>query len=324
MGINFACQSVLENKGAELQSHQRDLRKMAAQLPELETTTPPPMLTESLRATQREVDSLDKHIDQWLRDTSLSLATRLDGLAWVIASLTKAKLENVRDSRFCDLLDVLFGALPDELDHHPVEPPTARQKRMLRLAVFARTEDPKLHIIAQQGGLRLRWNQLQRSRRFKSGRGIAPAVGEGWPTHAALEHVESIVAASDADSAAIDDLVTRYLRASILGGRCWGPGYYGWPIISGLQALVLNIAVTGWLARLHAAGREQQSIDLTAARAALGRVDRTAGRAAWLGGATERLRLSYLNVDDGLRRLVRQYTMTNIQANRTGTASSRQ
>src|SRR4029453_9813761 len=46
MGINFACQSVLENKGAELRSHQSDLRKMAAQLPEVSGgSPPPPMLT---------------------------------------------------------------------------------------------------------------------------------------------------------------------------------------------------------------------------------------------------------------------------------------
>jgi len=311
MGINFACQSVLENKGAELHSHQSDLRKMAAQLPEVSGgSTPPPMLTDALRASQREVDSLVKHIDQWLRDASLSLAVRLDGLAWAIASLTKAKLENVRDSSFNDLLDVLFGALPDELTHYPIEPPTARQKRMLRLAVFARTEDPKLNIIAKQGGLRLRWNQLQRSRRFKSGRGFAPRVGEGWPDQAPLETTESVQPASAInDAATIDDLMTRYLRASVLGGRCWGPGYYGWSMIAGLQALMLNIAVIGWLARLHASGRGLAAIDIIAARAALGRVDRTAGRAAWLGGATERLRLRYFNVDDGLRRLVSAYSM---------------
>ena len=84
----------------------------------------------------------------------------------------------------------------------------------------------------------------------------------------------------------------------------WGSGYYGWTIIEGLQALVLNAAVVGWLARLHAHGRGRETIDLEAVAAAISRVDRTAGRAAWLGSGAERMRLSYLRIDDGLRRLV--------------------
>ena len=49
MGINFACQSVLENKGAELRTHVDELRRMAQSIPELEEGQPP-RLTERLRA----------------------------------------------------------------------------------------------------------------------------------------------------------------------------------------------------------------------------------------------------------------------------------
>jgi hypothetical protein len=41
------------------------------------------------------------------------------------------------------------------------------------------------------------------------------------------------------------------------------------------------------------------------ARDALGRIDRHAGRAPWLGSVGERLRLEYFRLDDGLRRIVR-------------------
>ena len=37
-------------------------------------------------------------------------------------------------------------------------------------------------------------------------------------------------------------------------------------------------------------------------------LDRTAGRAKWLASSAERLRLAYLNMDDGLRRLLLRYT----------------
>jgi hypothetical protein len=291
------------------------------------------------------------------------LSRRIDGLGWVVQSLAQAKLENVRESRFNDLLDVLFAALPDELEHHPIAPPTSRQKKMLRQAVFARTEDPKLGVIAKQGRLRTTFGQLQRNRRFKSGRGMSPHIGEGW-SRVDLRAVATIEPAGDAhEVAAIDDLITRWLRASVLGSRTWGAGYYGWSMIGGLQAMMLNIACVGWLARLHAAGRmtspspsadngqtnhndrpreragvrvhDQRTADartpslpaplprnisegegrrLTIAdiRAAIGRIDRTSGRAKWLGSSAERLRLGFLHMDDGLRRLIAQHSAVTI------------
>src|SRR5262245_35657437 len=258
MGINFACQSVLENKGAELRTHSGELSRMTAALPELERTPPPPMLSGQLRATPREADSLADHIDRWLRRSDLEggLPVRIDGLAWVITSLAGAKLQNVRDQRFLDLLDMLFGALPDELAHYPLNAPTLRQLRMLRQAVFTRTEDPKLNKIAKQGRWRTVWSQLQRGRRMRSGRGLTPQIGDSWPAHEPLESVNIVEPASDpAQVSLISDLMTRYFRASVLAGRCWGAGYYGWSMIDGLQALLLNVACIGWLARLHAAGR---------------------------------------------------------------------
>jgi lysine-N-methylase len=401
-GLNFACQSVLENKGTDLKSHAMELGRMAGALEELQRgATQPPLLTDRLRASKQEEDSLIDHIDAWLRPgggPDLDLSRRIDGLAWVVQSLAKAKLENVRDERFDDLLAVLFGALPEELEHHPLSPPTSRQKKMLRQAVFARTEDPKLGVIARQGRLRTIFAQLARSRRFKSGRGRAPLVGVGgpamdgangeggWSDQVDLREVEMIHPATDArEVAAIDDLLTRWLRATILGGRAWGAGYYGWSMISGLQALLLNVACVGWLARLHAAGRPSPSpsagggtanhadgpreragvrvqsasplpersqsrrgdegakgglersgppsasldhaphppsnplpqgrgkaITLIDVRAALGRIDRTAGRAKWLASSAERLRLAYLNMDDGLRRLLARYAATSM------------
>lgn len=325
-GLNFACQSVLENKGAELKSHGQELRRMAGELDELNAPAQPPLLTQRLRASAKEEQALIDHIDAWLSRDDLDFALRIDGLAWIAQSLAKAKLENVREARFGDLLDVLFAALPDELQHHPIAPASGKQRKMLRQAVFARTEDPKLSVIARQGRLRITLAQLARNRRFKSGKGVSPHIGWGTAAESEsdsqspgtpvpgtandhvravdLREVDFIRGASDPSQIElIDDLLTRWLRATVLGGRAWGAGYYGWPMIDGLQALLLNIACVGWLARLHAAGVKWQEIAIEDVRAALGRVDRTAGRAKWLGTSAERLRLAFLNMDDGLRRV---------------------
>lgn len=304
MGLNFACQSVLENKGADLSSHLRDLKRMAGRVEEIAPGSGPPMLTTKLRARSSEVKTLIRHIDKWLRQGELDLNTRLDGLAWIATSLAKATLENVREQRFAELLDVLFSALPAELSFQPLQPPTKRQQKLLRQAVFTRVEDPKLSGIETKGRLGVIFSQLSRSRRFAKGRGESPPIGQGWPEHALLGDVENIAPATGEDATAIDDLITRWLRATVMGGRAWGSGFYAWPMVEGLLALLLNAAVVGWLSRLHAAGRGLDSINLEAVRAALGRVDRTSGRAVWLGSAAERMRLKYLQIDDGLRRLV--------------------
>jgi hypothetical protein len=69
------------------------------------------------------------------------------------------------------------------------------------------------------------------------------------------------------------------------------------------------VAAAGWLARLFAAGEGRDSIGPADVRRALARVDRHAGRAPWLGSASERLRLRYLQQDDGLRRLLTTYAL---------------
>ena len=113
------------------------------------------------------------------------------------------------------------------------------------------------------------------------------------------------LASESPDSEAIDDLLTRWMRATVLGSRAWGAGYYAFSVAEGMQALALNLACVGWLARVHAAGRNCAVIDLAAVEEALGRIDRAAGRARWLGSSSEKLRMRYFATDDGLRRVVR-------------------
>ncbi|MFO0872628.1 MAG: YkgJ family cysteine cluster protein [Phycisphaerales bacterium] len=305
IGLNFACQSVLENKGAALSTHAADLRRMLASVPEAATRGAAPMLTRSLRAERAEVDAVTNVLDGWLARPDLALDVRLDGLAWLVASLAAARLEKVRGERFVELLATLVSALPGELDHVAVVEPPRGAWRMLRQAVFARIEDVTIGEAARRGRFRSVLSQLLRSRRFAAGRGAAPIRMHGWSASIAFEAVMRVEPVRDAtELAAIDDLLTRWLRATILGGRAWGGGHYGWAIVDGLQALVLNLLATLWLARAHAAGAGRDALALDDVRAALGRVDRHAGRAPWLGSAGERARIGYLQATDAWRGLM--------------------
>lgn len=305
IGLNFACQSVLENKGAGLATHSAELRRMLAAVPEASTRGPMPLLTKALRADAVEVAAVTNVIDGWLARNDVELNVRLDGLAWLVSSLAAARLENVRNERFVELLATLVSALPDELDHVPIVEPSRGAWRMLRQAVFARIEDVKIGDALRRGRARSVLSQLLRSRRFASGRGSAPIALHGWPPSVDFRAVKLVEPAEDPmERGAIDDLLTRWLRATILGGRAWGSGHYGWPIVDGLQAMVLNLLATLWLARAHAAGAKRATLTVVDVRAALGRVDRHAGRAPWLGSAGERARMAYFQATEAWRGLM--------------------
>lgn len=302
--VSFACPTVAGNQGEPLAEHRRDLTRVARAIPELAGPAMPPRLDDAARATKREERAAVERLDVWLARSDLDLVTRLNGFAWVVDALARATLENVRDERFDDLLDVLVGALPEELPHHPVATPTSRHMKLLRQASYVRLESPTLARILARGRWRTSVGQYLASRRFARGRGETTDLGPGFHAGVSLAGVESIGPARGEEASAVEDLVTRWLRAALWGGRMWGTGFYGWSIVRGLQAWTLNAAAAGWLMRLHARGAGRDEIAFDDARAAIGRVDRTAGRAPWLGSAAERLRLTYLAREDGLRALL--------------------
>ena len=308
MGVNFACASVAASKGATLASHRSELLRMAERVPETIEAPVPTLLADGLVASEREVECVTRGLDAWLRRSDVPLALRLDGLAWFAQSMVAAKLAGVREERFEELVSTLLGALPDELAHLPIDPPSGRQGKLLRQAVFARTEDPKIPALAREGRWRTTLRQLLLSRRFAKGKGVVPKVGSDWPASATFASVGAVLPlAASEEGGAIDDLLTRWLRSTILGRRAWGAGAYGWPIGLGLAALALNAACVAWLAQLRAAGRGAGAVSLDDVRAGLGRVDRMAGRARWLGSPAESMRVQWLAMDDGLRRLLREH-----------------
>lgn len=300
-GLNFACVSVRRNVGATLASHQDDLKRALRQIPEVRTSVSP-RLAGSLRAELAETESIIAALDRWLQ-RDVPLIVRLDGFAWLAQSLGAARFESVRGARVKELVDVLESALPQELDHLPIDRASRGQQKLLRQAVFARIEDLTISEAAESSGLRGRLDQWRRSRQFSTGRGVLPSLPRGWDGPVSFDAVAQFD--RTVDEREIDDLLSRWLRATILGGRAWGAGFYGFSIVEGLQALALNIACVGWLAKVHAVGRGAGSVDLEAVGESLGRIDRSAGRAKWLGSKAERLRLRYFASDDGLRRLVR-------------------
>lgn len=308
VGLNFLCRSVQENRGADLPGHRGDLERFMSELPELDRPAPEAPLARGLDpAEESELGALVSTLDGWLVREDVPFATRLDGLAWLAQSLGEARLGEIRGGRFRELLELLASALPDELEHLPIEPATRRQRALLRQATFARTEDPMIgEGAARRGRLRTTLSQLGRNRRIRRGRGVTPVLSAVLPHGVAFSAIEGVGPFSESpDQAAIDDLCLRWIRSSLHGARMWGSAHYGWSVVDGLQALVLNVACSGWIARLCSAADARPLVSLEDVRTGIGRVDRHSGRAPWLGSPVERVRLRYLRLDDGLRRVIR-------------------
>jgi hypothetical protein len=195
--------------------------------------------------------------------------------------------------------------------HEPPEAPTPRQRGMLGQLVFAHAEHVTLQLRSSGylARMRRRWGQLNDARRFQRGSGVVPDL-PGFTPGPTFERVEAVRAA-DADAEAIERLIYRYVHARFGSRSVFGLGYYGWAMFPGLTALWLSLAVTGWLARLHAAGAGRTEISFADVGVALGVVDRAASRVPALGTFAERTRIAYLIRDDGVARLLSAYGLTN-------------
>jgi len=273
----------------------------------------PVRLTERRTLSDEELDGLVHHLDRWLRDGSVSATDRLLPIPALVGFIETPEVAEARGSDFDRLVAGLVDELPAVLSglrEEPPGPPTRRQVKTLRRVVFAHAEHVSLEK-ARAGWLsRLvgRGEQLRRCRRLASGccRGVSLA---GRPARRPIGEVEDLGPAADLEREACDALLTRYLRIRLASHAAFGPGYYGWTMADGLRALVLSVAVAGWLARFIAASEDRAGYTFDDVAAAVGTVDRTVGRSPVLALASTAWQLRYVTRDNGLERLVRRFAV---------------
>lgn len=315
-GIRFDCPSVGANRGSPIEVHRPDVARLARQwaaLPASQRETRGAIrLTENRELSDGELSAVLSHFDRWLRADSISVTRRLAGFLGILDTLEAARLEAVREERLEELVGLLIDDLPNVLRERPEglnEAPTPRQFKLFRQDVFARVE----HVTFEQGTasflsrLSGRLDQLRRSRLLQSGRGPAPNLA-GRETTRTIEQIEAIGPTCEIDGSVCDELLSRYVRFRIAARSAFGPAYYNWSVIEGVRALVLSVAVVGWLARYVAASDDRSAFVYDDVTAALGMVDRTSGRSPELGTVSARLRLRYLKEHDGLIRVLEQFT----------------
>jgi Fe-S-cluster containining protein len=305
--LRFDCPTAAASKGEPLAESARGLEDLlrdhaADERPDDGSVE----LVRGLRAAHEEFDQLVRHLTRWLNHNGRPLADRFIGAARITTTLAGATLDKVRGARFAELLDILFDALPAELRDRPA-PPSPRQSGMLRQLVFAHAEHVSLAEMRGLGPRRLlhRWRQLRTARRFWRGHGEVPALPQ-LDIRATFDRVEAVGPAAG-DVHDVHNLLHRYVQARLSARSAFGRGYYGWSILDGLTALWLSLAVTGWLARCHAASNGRDELTFDDVARGVGTMDRGATRLPALGALAERARAAYLRRDDGLARLLARY-----------------
>lgn len=305
VSFRFDCPSAAESKGIPISQHRPLLDELTARLEH----DPPAdddladLQPGGPRATLDEIAAVEQRFLLWLQTPAIPLVNRIIGAARVTAQLESAKLAKVRGKRLVELLDILFGAEISQVAKTPPVP-SKSQLALLRQLCFAHAEHVSL---AQRHGSLLtrisrRWTQLTAARQLRRGVGLAPPLPD-LGAGASFADIESVRPAT-ADAARIEDLLTRYLSARLLGRSVFGSGYYGWAVTSGFSALWLSVAAAGWLSRYAAASTGCGEVTFGCFAAALAVVDRAASRVPSLGTHTERTRIKYLHLDDGVARLV--------------------
>ena len=308
-GWRFDCPTVARSDGAPVTAEKGSLGRLARELLEGRRSGPDEVqLKPGLAARPGEVSHLIGVLDRWMGDSRRPPTDRLRGAISLTATLIDAQLDAVREDRFVELVDLLGLALPSEIAANVIPPPSPRQASMLRQLAFAHTghvrfEDMRAGLWRK---LILRRTHLRVGRRFRRGRGSVPPVS-GDPVDPVTFADVDRVRPDDGPSDGLHECVVRYLRSSLATRSCFGPSYYGWAVLDGLAALWMRVAVVGWWARYFAAVRHVPSFGLEELVRALGVVDAGAGRIPVLGSNVERLRLRFLQSNQGIASLVDRY-----------------
>jgi lysine-N-methylase len=311
VSLRFDCPSVTGSVGEPLRQHRGPLERMInEELPDRCELNESAAIGRGVRADIDELEQITARFTRWVTDTDRPLDQRLVGGARVTAMLADASFEKVRGSRVGELIDLLFDSYETDFSAPP-KPPSDRQRGMLWQLAFAHAEHVTMDDLRANFVARFfrRFAQLRRAGRMRKGIGQMPRI-PGFRRAPTFAEVERIGQATGDDATRIGELITRYLEARLQGWTVFGPGYYGWPVWAGLNAMWSAVAVVGRLARLGAAVEGHERVTFDDAAHALGITDRAVTRLRILGTMPERARIAFLRKDDGIARLAAENALT--------------
>jgi lysine-N-methylase len=248
VGIRFACPSAAANRGKPVADKADELRDYAA-LFEADVGTPPkdppplqPGQSVSWPDLLRFVRALLDEID----DTSTAIDHRLRKIVALSALCKKSSFEKVSGARLGEFLDVVAGAVADDVPLYPKDVPepgwVGRTIFRQVVAVYTRKDNGPNAGIARTSRL----TRIKAAWRFALGVGPIPRL-HGLMPDTTFEAAEEPAGPLSANS---DALLTRYYHIKIESLQFCGPNNFHRPFWVGLDSLLLTFPAILWLARV--------------------------------------------------------------------------
>jgi hypothetical protein len=247
--------------------------------------------------TGEELTALAKAFDRILQAEGLPVRSRWYAGTMLLDMLYEVTVKAVTGDRFAELTEMLAEAVLAEVadqGEDAGEDAAALSRRQGRLFgqwlfLHGLADDPAESATGFTRHLWRSWGLFFQSRRFARWRGPVPQLSRDWPD-TDFETVAQIEAASDD---ALEPLL-RAMRLKLDSRAFCGPGFLDYDILSGLTALWLMPALTGWFSRLEAVAAGRSALTSEDVLAGLRRTNRTFGVSPALRRLSERLRLKAL------------------------------
>ena len=300
LSLRFSCPSVVSNRGRPVRDQQRDLKELERLIvPENASSIPPPPVSPGQRISWPDLLTTVSALDRLMAEPEPVLR-RLLRLELVARLLGQAKFDKISGARVTELMDLLIDASGLEVgpDLNTLAAPSSAALTMFRM-LCAQLVRKDTAAISSSGWWHRVW--LVRSAiRFARGRGQTPVLQAG---------LKEVSFADLADSYGpippdAEELLTRYVRVKLQGLHFCGRAYYDVPLVEGLQALLLAVAVILWTAKWHARSQDRRRFIPEDIAWAIAAVDHNQGYHPALGQRTQRARTRLLAKHEEIPKLL--------------------
>lgn len=301
LSARFSCPSAAAARGTLISDRPDEFTWLADRLP-ADYGLPPPALYGHTYLSWNDLQRVCREFEFVLSDPQIPIGQRLlRGLA--LARLVRQiQFGRVPGEALDELFAILRGNVTTESAGWPNLPDPSSAGRLL-FRQLASTYLFQRDGASAGRGVSARWRWFIASLRFARGRGLVPAVAQGFPT-ASFAELEQPEGELPPDAHGVLD---RCFRVRLAAMRYFGHAHFGWSLLDGYFALAAVYPVLIWMMRWRRRGDDRPT-HRDALLQALSIVDAAHDHLPYLGYRREQRRLRLLVSTGDLDRLIAWYS----------------